>query len=119
MVPDKYAVRLSSKQREELQNRIRVGRSSARVTAKVRILLKSDDGWGLLGWLKPLMWRWAPCLRPPLRSGDHQHEPSYSLINCGIPLLGAAVDAHQFGGNGMEGTPRSLVHFSKERQAEA
>ena len=49
MVRDKYAVRLAQEQREELQHLIRVGKSSARVTARVtaraRILLKSDDGW--------------------------------------------------------------------------
>ncbi len=45
MVRDKYGVRLASEQREELQSLIRVGRSSARVTARARILLKSDDGW--------------------------------------------------------------------------
>ena len=45
MVRDKYAVRLATEQREELQHLIRVGKSSARVTARARILLKSDDGW--------------------------------------------------------------------------
>ena len=43
MVRDKYAVRLVPEQREELQHLIRVGKSSARVTARARILLKSDD----------------------------------------------------------------------------
>ena len=42
---DKYAVRLAPEQKEELQHLIRVGKSSARVTARARILLKSDDGW--------------------------------------------------------------------------
>ena len=45
MVRDKYAVRLAQEQREELQRLIRVGKNSARVTARARILLKSDDGW--------------------------------------------------------------------------
>ena len=45
MVRDKYAVRLATEQREELQHVIRVRKSSARVTARARILLKSDDGW--------------------------------------------------------------------------
>ena len=39
MVRDKYAVRLAPEQREELQRLIRVGKSSARVTARARILL--------------------------------------------------------------------------------
>ena len=47
MVRDKYAVRLAPEQREELQRLIRVGKSSARVTARARILLKSDDGWAV------------------------------------------------------------------------
>ena len=38
-------MRLAPEQREELQNLIRVGKSSARVTARARILLKSNDGW--------------------------------------------------------------------------
>ena len=45
MVRDKYAVRLTPEQRGELQHLIRVGKSPARVTARARILLKSDDGW--------------------------------------------------------------------------
>ena len=45
MIRDKYAVRLAPDQREELQNPIRVGKSSARVIARARILLKSNDGW--------------------------------------------------------------------------
>ena len=45
MVRDKYTVRLTPEQREELRRLIRVGKSTARVSARVRILLKSDDGW--------------------------------------------------------------------------
>ena len=45
MVRDKYAVRLAPEHKEGLQHLIRVGKSSARVTARARILLKSDDGW--------------------------------------------------------------------------
>ena len=45
MVRDKYAVRLVAEQREELQRLIRVGKHPARVTARARVLLKSDDGW--------------------------------------------------------------------------
>ena len=45
MVRDKYAVRLAPEQREELQRLIRVGKNSARMTARARILLKSDEGW--------------------------------------------------------------------------
>ena len=45
MVRDKWAVRLAPEQREELQHLIRAGKSSARVSARARILLKSGDGW--------------------------------------------------------------------------
>ena len=45
MVRDKWAVRLEPEQREELQRLIRVGKRPARVTARGRILLKSDEGW--------------------------------------------------------------------------
>ena len=45
MVRDKYAVRLAQEQREDLQRLVRVGKNSARVTARARILLKSGDGW--------------------------------------------------------------------------
>ena len=42
MVRDKYAVRLAPEQREELQRLIRVGKNSARVTARARILLNPN-----------------------------------------------------------------------------
>ena len=45
MVRGKYAVRQQPEQREDLQRLVRAGKSSARVTARARILLKSDDGW--------------------------------------------------------------------------
>ena len=45
MVRDKYAVRLAQEEREELQRLVRVGKNSARVTARARIIIKSDDGW--------------------------------------------------------------------------
>ena len=45
MVRDKYKVRLALVQREELQRLIRVEKHPSRVTARARILLKSDDGW--------------------------------------------------------------------------
>ena len=48
MVRDKYAVRLAAEQREELQRLIRVGKRPARVTARARVLPKSDDGWPAL-----------------------------------------------------------------------
>ena len=57
MVGDKYAVRLQPEQREEreeLQHLIQVGKSSARVTVRARILLKSDDGWAAPRVAEPL-----------------------------------------------------------------
>ena len=45
MVQDKYAVRLSGEEREQLRSLVRAGKSSARVVARARILLKSDEGW--------------------------------------------------------------------------
>ena len=45
MVQDKYAVQLSGEEREQLQRLVRAGKSSARVVARARILLKSDEGW--------------------------------------------------------------------------
>ena len=48
MVRDKYAVRLAPEQREELQRLIRVGKRPARITARARVLLKSDHGWPAL-----------------------------------------------------------------------
>ena len=56
MVRDKYAVRLAQEQREELQRLVRVGKNSARVTARARILLKSDDGWAAPQVAKLWMW---------------------------------------------------------------
>ena len=42
MVRDKYAVRLVPEQREELQHLIRVGKSSARVTARARMVIRAE-----------------------------------------------------------------------------
>ena len=41
----KYAVRLSSEDRDQLERLIRSGQRSARVINRVRILLKTDEGW--------------------------------------------------------------------------
>ena len=45
MVAEKYAVRLSSEGRGQLERLIRSGQRSARVINRARILLKSDEGW--------------------------------------------------------------------------
>ena len=45
MVAEKYAVRLSSEDRDQLERLIRSGQRSARVINRVRILLKTDAGW--------------------------------------------------------------------------
>ena len=52
MVRDK--LRLTPEQREELRRLIRVGKSTARVSARVRILLTVGRR---PGWLKGWMWR--------------------------------------------------------------
>ena len=46
MVQEKYAVRLSSEDREQLRGLIHSGRHSAWVINRARILLKTDEGWG-------------------------------------------------------------------------
>ncbi len=45
MVAEKYAVRLSAEDRDQLERLIRSGQRSARVINRVRILLKTDAGW--------------------------------------------------------------------------
>ena len=45
MVAEKYAVRLSSEGRAQLERLIRSDQRSARVINRARILLKSDEGW--------------------------------------------------------------------------
>ncbi len=45
MVQEKYAVRLSSEDQEQLRGLIHSGQRSARVINRVRILLKTDAGW--------------------------------------------------------------------------
>ena len=45
MVRGKYGVRLTSKQRNELQHLVRAGKVQARVIIRARILLKTDEGW--------------------------------------------------------------------------
>ena len=45
MVREKFPVRLTPEEREELEHLVRVVRSPARVTARARILLKTGEGW--------------------------------------------------------------------------
>ena len=45
MVREKFAVRLTSEERDQLEHTVRVGRSPARVTTRARILLKTGEGW--------------------------------------------------------------------------
>ena len=45
MVQEKYTVRLSVEDRDQLRGLIHSGRHSARVINRARILLKTDDGW--------------------------------------------------------------------------
>ena len=43
MVREKYGVRLTAEQRNQLQHLVRAGKGTARVTVRARILLKTDD----------------------------------------------------------------------------
>ena len=45
MWSEKFAVRLSPEERDQLEHMVRAGKSSARVTTRARILLKTDEGW--------------------------------------------------------------------------
>ena len=45
MVREKYGVRLTPEQRNQLQRLVRAGKGAARVTIRARILLKTDAGW--------------------------------------------------------------------------
>ena len=45
MALEQYAVRLTPDERERLSRLIRSGKSSARIVARARILLKVDEGW--------------------------------------------------------------------------
>ena len=45
MVREKYGVRLTPKQRDQLQHLVRAGKGSARGIIRARILLKTDEGW--------------------------------------------------------------------------
>ena len=45
MVREKFAVRLTPEERNQLEHMVRAGRSSARVTTRARILLKTGEGW--------------------------------------------------------------------------
>lgn len=45
MVREKYAVRLTPEERNQLEHLVRAGKSSARITARARILLKTGEGW--------------------------------------------------------------------------
>ena len=45
MVREKYGVRLTPEQRNQLEHLVRAGKCTARVTTRARILLKTDAGW--------------------------------------------------------------------------
>ena len=45
MVREKFAVRLTPEERDQLEHMARAGRSPARVAARARILLKTDESW--------------------------------------------------------------------------
>ena len=45
MVREKYAVRLTQEERNRLEHLVCAGKSSARITARARILLKTGEGW--------------------------------------------------------------------------
>ena len=45
MARERYAVQLSEEERERLIRLVRSGRSSSRIVARARILLKVDEGW--------------------------------------------------------------------------
>ena len=45
MVREKFAVRLTPEERDQLEHMVRAGKSSARATTRARVLLKTDEGW--------------------------------------------------------------------------
>ena len=45
MVREKFAVRLTQEERDQLEHTVRSGRSPVRVATRARILLKTDEGW--------------------------------------------------------------------------
>ncbi len=45
MVREKFAVRMMPEERNQLGHMVREGKGSARVINRVRILLKTDEGW--------------------------------------------------------------------------
>ena len=45
MVREKFAVRLTPEERDQLEHTMRAGRSPARVATRAGLLLKTDEGW--------------------------------------------------------------------------
>ena len=45
MVREKFAVRLTPEERDQLEHMVRAGKGSARISTRARILLKTDEGW--------------------------------------------------------------------------
>ena len=45
VVREKFAVKLTSEQREQLEKMVRAGKGSARVINRTRVLLKTGEGW--------------------------------------------------------------------------
>ena len=56
MVREKFGVRLNPEERNQLEHLVRAGKSTARVSTRSRILLKTDDGWSRPRW--PRRWMW-------------------------------------------------------------
>ena len=48
MVREKFAVRLTPAERNQLEHMVRAGKSSARAATRARVLLKTDKGWSAL-----------------------------------------------------------------------
>ena len=61
MVREKYGVRLTPEQRNQLEHLVRAGKSTARVTTRARILLKTDAGWSAPQVAQARMWPRARC----------------------------------------------------------
>ena len=64
MVAEKYAVRLSAEDRDQLERLIRSGQRSARVINRARILLKTVEGWSAPRWRRPWTRLRARCSAP-------------------------------------------------------
>ena len=81
MVREKFAVWLTPEERDQLEHMVRAGRSSARVTARARILLKTAEGWSAPKVAQALVVSEGTVFRQGYGPGPHPAQDRRGLVS--------------------------------------